>query len=84
MLGGRWLFTCHCVLTAPCLAQAHNNQFDVDGSNYFYCKCQELKVPMIIVSRHCAYSCPMPRSIYGMCREKISVAFPPHHHVACF
>ena len=43
---------------------AHNNQFDVEGSDYFYRRCQELKIPMIVVSRHAAYACPMPRSIY--------------------
>ena len=47
---------------------AHNNQFDVEGSDYLYRRCQELKIPMIIVSRHAAYACPMPRSIYGMSR----------------
>ena len=47
---------------------AHNNQFCVESSDYFYRKCQELKVPMIIVSRHTAYACPMPRSIYGRSR----------------
>ena len=61
------------VLSAPrFLAQAHNNQFDVEGSDYFYRRCQELRVPMIVVSRHAAYACPMPRSIYGMCRDRIA------------
>ena len=43
---------------------AHNNQFCVESSDYFYRRLQELKVPMIVVSRHAAYVCPMPRSIY--------------------
>ena len=45
-------------------AQAHNNQFSADSSAFFYRRCQELAIPMIIMSRHAAYVCPMPRSIY--------------------
>ena len=43
---------------------AHNNTFDTEASAFFYCHCQEIGVPLIIVSRHAAYKCPMPRSIY--------------------
>ena len=43
---------------------AHNNQFCTESSEYLYRRCQQLKIPMIIVSRHAAYACPMPRSIY--------------------
>ena len=43
---------------------AHNNTFDKEASAYFYRRCQEARVPLIIVSRHAAYKCPMPRSIY--------------------
>ena len=43
---------------------AHNNTFDKEASAFFYRRCQEMKVPLIIVSRHAAYTCPMPRSIY--------------------
>ena len=43
---------------------AHNNQFCTESSDYLYRRCQELKVKMVIVSRHAAYACPMPRSIY--------------------
>ena len=43
---------------------AHNNTFDKEASAFFYRRCQEILVPLIIVSRHAAYMCPMPRSIY--------------------
>ena len=43
---------------------AQNNVFDRAASEIVYRRCQELKVPMIIVSRHAAYRCPMPRNIY--------------------
>ena len=43
---------------------AHNNQFDRAASEFFYRRCQELGVPLIIVSRHAAYAVQMPRSTY--------------------
>jgi hypothetical protein len=43
---------------------AHNNEFDHEASAFFYRRCQELNVPLIIVSRFCAYQCQMPRKIY--------------------
>ena len=43
---------------------AHNNTFDQEASAFFYYRCQEIRVPLIIVSRHAAYKCAMPRSIY--------------------
>jgi inosine-uridine nucleoside N-ribohydrolase len=43
---------------------AHNNEFDHDASAFFYRRCQELNVPLIVVSRFCAYQCQMPRKIY--------------------
>ena len=43
---------------------AQNNVFDKEAGHFFYCRCQELKVPLIVVSRHAAYKCPMPRNIY--------------------
>lgn len=44
---------------------AHNNEFCRESAAFVYRRCQELGVPLIIVSREAAYSCPMPRSIYG-------------------
>jgi hypothetical protein len=43
---------------------AHNNQFDRAAAEYFYRRCQELGVPMIVVSRWAAYAVQMPRSTY--------------------
>ena len=43
---------------------AHNNTFDTEASAFFYRRCQELRVPLIVVGRYAAYKCPMPRSIY--------------------
>ena len=43
---------------------AQNNVFDREASAYFYRRCQELGVKLNILSRHAAYRCPMPRSIY--------------------
>ena len=43
---------------------AHNNEFDADSAAYFYRRSQELKIRMIIVTRHTAYRCPMNRSVY--------------------
>ena len=34
------------------------------SAEFFYRRCQELRVPLVILSRHAAYKCPMPRSIY--------------------
>ena len=42
---------------------AHNNEFDADSAAYFYRRSQELKIRMIIVTRHTAYRCPMNRSV---------------------
>ena len=64
-------FTTKCCFFLQCslrFPQAHNNQFCVESSDYFYRRVQELKIPMIIMCRHAAYVCPMPRSIYGMSR----------------
>ena len=55
---------------------AHNNQFCAESSDFLYRRLQELKVPMVIVSRHTAYACPMPRSIYDdMVRGKHGASF---------
>ena len=43
---------------------AHNNMFDKPAADYFYRLCQKERVPLIVVGRHAAYPCPMPRSIY--------------------
>jgi len=43
---------------------AHNNQFDMEATEFFYRRCQELGIPLLIVSRYAAYTCQLPRSIY--------------------
>ena len=43
---------------------AHNNQFDRAAAEYFYRRCQELGVPLVVVSRWSAYAVQMPRSTY--------------------
>ena len=43
---------------------AHNNQFDRPAAEYFYRRCQEIGVPLIVVSRWSAYAVQMPRSTY--------------------
>ena len=43
---------------------AQNNVFDKAAAAFFYRRCQELGVPLVVVSRHAAYKCPMPRTIY--------------------
>lgn len=43
---------------------AHNNQFDRSASEYFYRRCQDIGVPLIVVSRWSAYAVQMPRSTY--------------------
>ena len=43
---------------------AYNNQCDMEASEYVYAMCQEWKVPMIVLTRHAAYACPIPRVVY--------------------
>mmetsp|Transcript_53327 Transcript_53327/g.122549 ORF Transcript_53327/g.122549 Transcript_53327/m.122549 type:complete len:608 (-) Transcript_53327:503-2326(-) len=43
---------------------AANNQFDMKSAEFFYRRCQEVGVPLLVVSRFAAYSCQLPRAIY--------------------
>ena len=43
---------------------AQNNTFCMESATYLYRRCQELGVPLVILTRHSAYRCPMPRSVY--------------------
>jgi len=43
---------------------AHNNAFDAASSRFFYRRCQELGVPLLVLSRFAAYGCQVPRSTY--------------------
>jgi len=57
---------------------AHNNCFDLDAAKFFYQRCQELGVPLVILSRFTAYGCPVPRQMYDL-----MVRCPVPHPVAC-
>eukprot|EP00929_Paragymnodinium_shiwhaense_P014537 TRINITY_DN122459_c0_g1_i1.p1 TRINITY_DN122459_c0_g1~~TRINITY_DN122459_c0_g1_i1.p1 ORF type:complete len:388 (+),score=67.27 TRINITY_DN122459_c0_g1_i1:84-1247(+) len=43
---------------------AHNNKFDSQASSFFYKRCQERGVPLVVVTRNTAYACQVPKSIY--------------------
>jgi hypothetical protein len=43
---------------------AHNNEFDRTAAEFFYKRVQQLKIPMIIVSRRVAYTCPVQRGTF--------------------
>ena len=43
---------------------AQNNQYDKPAARFFYTRCQELGVPLIVISREAAYAVPVPRSMY--------------------
>ena len=62
VMGGVHPPTHHGALLVP--DSAHNNEFDADAAAFFYKRCQELKVRMVVVTRHTAYKCPMDRSVY--------------------
>ena len=43
---------------------ANNNTFDKLASQHVFDRCQQLGIPMIIVSRFAAYACQLPRNLY--------------------
>lgn len=43
---------------------AHNNEFDADASRFVYERCQQLGIPLLVLSRFAAYGCQIPRGIY--------------------
>eukprot|EP00656_Telonema_subtile_P004316 TRINITY_DN11957_c0_g1_i1.p1 TRINITY_DN11957_c0_g1~~TRINITY_DN11957_c0_g1_i1.p1 ORF type:complete len:368 (+),score=59.76 TRINITY_DN11957_c0_g1_i1:166-1269(+) len=43
---------------------AHNNSFDSAASAFFYERIQQLRIPMVVLTRHAAYSCPVPRAVF--------------------
>lgn len=59
-------------------SDAHNNAMDMAGSRFVYKKCQELQVPMIILSRFAAYACPAQKKVYDL-----MVRCPVPNPVAC-
>ena len=42
---------------------AYNNNCDMDAAQFLYKRCQDLSVPLVIVTRHAAYGCPVPRCV---------------------
>lgn len=43
---------------------SHNNEFDSQASAYVYERCQQLGVPLLVVSRFAAGACQIDRAIY--------------------
>ena len=43
---------------------AHNNMFCKDSAEFLHRKCQELGVPLVIISRFAAYAVPIERATY--------------------
>ena len=43
---------------------AHNNQFDRQAAEFFYRRCQQVGIPLLVVSRFAAYAAPVPRTVY--------------------
>uniref|UniRef100_A0A7S3WTB5 Uncharacterized protein n=1 Tax=Emiliania huxleyi TaxID=2903 RepID=A0A7S3WTB5_EMIHU len=65
---------------------AHNNAFDAASSRFFYHRCQELGVPLLVLSRFAAYGCQVPRSTYddlaatgGQIGRRLQETRPPGH-----
>eukprot|EP00930_Biecheleria_cincta_P091574 TRINITY_DN8116_c0_g1_i1.p1 TRINITY_DN8116_c0_g1~~TRINITY_DN8116_c0_g1_i1.p1 ORF type:complete len:876 (+),score=111.98 TRINITY_DN8116_c0_g1_i1:70-2697(+) len=57
---------------------AHNNAFNPAASSFFYRRCQELGVPLVVLSRFAAYGSPMERKVYDL-----MVRCPVPNPVAC-
>ena len=43
---------------------AHNNTMGKDASREFFDACQDLRIPMVMVSRHAAGACHLARNFY--------------------
>lgn len=57
---------------------AHNNCFDTESAGFLYQRLWELGVPMVVLSRFAAYSCPVGRHVYDL-----MVRSPVPNPVAC-
>lgn len=44
---------------------ANNNTFDMDAAKFFHKRCQELGIPLVIVTRWAAYAAKVPVSCYN-------------------
>lgn len=45
-------------------ADAANNKFDLEAAKYVYQRFQELGIPLVILTRHAAGACQVPRQFY--------------------
>jgi len=45
---------------------AHNQEFDSAASKFLFRRCQELGIPLVIISRWSAYAAKMPRETYDV------------------
>lgn len=57
---------------------AHNNVFDFPAAKFFYQRCQELGVPLIVLSRFTSYGCPVQKKVYDL-----MVRCPVPHPTVC-
>ena len=51
-------------------AAAHNHAHDRPAADFFYRHCQQLGVPLVVVTRHAACAAPLPRSLYDQVRRR--------------
>lgn len=55
-----------------------NNISDIESSKFFYRRCQEIGVQLIVLSRHTAYGCPFQKFVYDL-----MVRCPIPHPTVC-
>jgi len=48
---------------------AQNNKLDLEAAALCYRKCQSLSVPMVVLSRHVARACRLPRALFDVLNE---------------
>lgn len=59
-------------------SDAHNNVFDAEAAEFFYRRCQELGVPLVVLSRFTAYGCRVQKFVYDL-----MVRCPVPHPTVC-
>jgi len=59
-------------------SDAHNNVFDMEASKFFYLRCQELGIQLVVLSRFTAYGCPVQKKVYDL-----MVRCPVPHPTVC-
>lgn len=71
--------------TAPVFLEpdtANNNTFDMVSAKFFYRRCQEAGISLVVVSRFAAYAAKMPRSSYDELALTGALPSPPPPHCA--